>query len=493
MRAKQAKHVINKVVPAILASNARARRGAEGSELIVDPGPVKLGTLNVPQGGKKQEKEKDPNAAYVRRRGQGRRKMKGAEVNEEGVVDGQEFGNRKGKNAKRSKRKVSLEEEFEDLTVSPVQLQTQHQEVRRKRRVRIITTDSLTAAHMLTFPSQYASDSGHDRSQKGHKNRDARNVCVLNMASPLRPGGGVLSGATSQEEFLCARTTLLPSLQESFYRLPEIGGIYTQDVHVFRNSSPLGDASGELGPGDRYWIDVISAGMLRFPELEGGEGEEKRLSKGDRDIVERKMRGVLRILAAKGIKRAILGAWGCGAYGNPVADIARAWKAVLVNVQSTGLKSGAKKNIEEAWEDLEEVVFAIPNPRMASDFAKAYGGVAVEDGPGRGEEEEEDSQEDEVARELETKIEEMEGQIAQVWNPDLKVRLGAILEGLRAQLAERVGPSLDEADDESNMEDPSEDEEAVSDELDLEKENDSGEDWSDDFVESETEVEHART
>jgi len=38
------------------------------------------------------------------------------------------------------------------------------------------------------------------------------------MASPLRPGGGVLTGATSQEEFLCARTTLYPSLREKFYR-----------------------------------------------------------------------------------------------------------------------------------------------------------------------------------------------------------------------------------------------------------------------------------
>ena len=58
------------------------------------------------------------------------------------------------------------------------------------------------------------------------------------------------------------RTTLLPSLKESFYHLPELGGIYTPDVLVFRNGLPLGDATGELGVGERYFVDVVTAGML---------------------------------------------------------------------------------------------------------------------------------------------------------------------------------------------------------------------------------------
>jgi hypothetical protein len=86
------------------------------------------------------------------------------------------------------------------------------------------------------------------------------------MASPIRPGGGFLDGANSQEEFLCARTTLFPSLWDSFYRLPEIGGIYTPDVLVFRDSTP---EANDLTKRDRYFLDVVSAGMFRFPDSRG--------------------------------------------------------------------------------------------------------------------------------------------------------------------------------------------------------------------------------
>ena len=37
VRAKQARSIINKTIPALLASNARARRGVEEASLIVDP------------------------------------------------------------------------------------------------------------------------------------------------------------------------------------------------------------------------------------------------------------------------------------------------------------------------------------------------------------------------------------------------------------------------------------------------------------------------
>ncbi|KAJ7660584.1 hypothetical protein B0H17DRAFT_1212523 [Mycena rosella] len=46
-------------------------------------------------------------------------------------------------------------------------------------------------------------------------------VALLSMVSELHPSGGFLTGASTQEESLCLRTTLYASLHDSFYRLPE--------------------------------------------------------------------------------------------------------------------------------------------------------------------------------------------------------------------------------------------------------------------------------
>jgi uncharacterized protein (TIGR02452 family) len=431
IRAKHARNIINKVVPAILSSNAKARRGSETSELLTDPGPA---TVHTSPSSKPGSSTGGDDPTYVKRKGQGRRKAKNAGQDPESADE----KNQTSKMMKGKQGPGSLEGLMADLALTTTQ-----QPARGERSVRIVTTDALTAARLL---------------QDAKPTRKTSNVCILSMGSPLRPGGGVLTGATSQEEFLCARTTLLASLKDSYYRLPEFGGIWTSDVLVFRNALPLGDAKGELDVGERYFVDVISAGMLRFPELEGDDAEVKTLSRSDRDVVEKKMRAVLRIAAQRGVKKMVLGAWGCGAYGNPVADISAAWGKVLDC--STSSNNKKSRSSAETWPDLEEVIFAIPNRKMATDFSLAFGGtIHVEPGPGDMSDEEEEQEEDTVAQELRTKITEMESQLGKVWNPDLKTRMGAILDGLRSQLAERgdTGTRSAESEDEEDLSTPGND------------------------------------
>jgi uncharacterized protein (TIGR02452 family) len=470
IRAKQARHVVNKVVPALLASNARARKGADGSELIPNPGPIGAeGHHGKNKDGARAEGGEE--AGYVKRKGQGRRKFKGGKDDEEekggrDVDIVRDVGKARGK-GRGKKRNDSLDEGLSSLKLEST-INSPSNPPSKPRSVRIITTDSLTAAHMLANPSMY-NDSTTPTWKSTSKKQP--NPCILNMASPLRPGGGLLTGATSAEESLCARTTLLPSLKESFYRLPEYGGIYTHDVLVFHSALPLGDSASELSPTERWYVDVISAGMLRFPELEGEEDEEKRLSKRDGEIVESKIRAVLRIAEQKGVKGLVLGAWGVGAYGNPVKDVAEAFAKVLHGGNPIP-SSGGKKNSKslsmcvETFSTIENIIFAIPNRKVASDFAAAFGGkMEVEDGPGASsDDDEEEEDEDKVAEELRNKIQEMEGQLSKVWNPDLKARLGAVLDGLKVQLKEREGtPGMssvdgDEVDrDESGGEDEDED------------------------------------
>jgi len=218
--------------------------------------------------------------------------------------------------------------------------------------IRILQTDTISAAREL------------------HLSAPNAKIAILNMASPLRPGGGVLTGATSQEEFLCTRTTLLPSLKDEFYRLPELGAVWTSDCLVFR------DADGNhLSKADRFYVDVVTASMLRFPELRGEKDGPMSTwaNEQDLELVLEKMRVVMRAIASNGIQRVVLGAWGCGAYGNPVREIARAWGIVLL---------GNRKGRKEEWKGVEQIVFAITDGHMRDVFSNVFADSLTSDTTG---------------------------------------------------------------------------------------------------------------
>ncbi|KAF1990034.1 hypothetical protein K402DRAFT_390354 [Aulographum hederae CBS 113979] len=420
-RAKFAKATITKTIPSLLASNPRAKRGADWGQLIVDPPqfPVFSHFTSGPNVITEHPKPPKTNSQKKSKR-------------KTGKADGDQW--------------VLVEQE-------PGQL-----EAKSQLKIRLQVLDTLTCASLLVDPS----------SSSNSKNWTASNVAILNMASPLRPGGGVLTGATSQEEFLCTRTTLYPSLQESFYRLPEVGGIYTPDVLVFREGGP---EAKDLKREERFWINVVSAGMLRFPEVERvGQGEGKNApsqkrrdnipseawsdddededdeeddveefryaNEADRAKVLAMMKAVLRIMKARLVSKVVLGAWGCGAYGNPVPEIARAWKKVLL-----GNTTNRKKNSKpEDWSGIEEVVFAIKDRKMAEAFARYWGpDLEVEEGPSKDVEEGADEEHDEVAA-LEARIAELEIQASQASTPVLQTGLENILKGLKAQLPQKEAP-----------------------------------------------------
>lgn len=279
------------------------------------------------------------------------------------------------------------------------------------------------------------------------------NVAVLNMASPVRPGGGFLEGANSQEEFLCARSTLYPSLWESFYRLPELGGVYTPDVMVFRDDMP---EANDLEKRDRFFIDVITSGMTRFPDV---SGKSERRSEGcscgvsycdqDRDLVTRKMKAVLRMAQAKGAERVVLGAWGCGAYGNPVKEVAKIWRKVIA-----GSPRQRRPNTEQ-WDGIKEIIFAIPDRTMIRDFERAFEGVlapADNISPSEPVETNTDAATQAAALDADinslfTKIAEIELQMEQMPTQRSQARLKEVLAGLRKQLSQGISAKAAQDDD----------------------------------------------
>ncbi|KAK4630843.1 hypothetical protein CLAFUW4_02863 [Fulvia fulva] len=237
--------------------------------------------------------------------------------------------------------------------------------------IRVIGRDTLqVAAHLSERP--YASK----RTTDGRKASDERpNVTIHNMASLTRPGGAFITGGNSQEEFLCARTTLYASLFDDFYALPDIGGIFTPDVLVFRDFDGM-----ELPKRSRYFINVISAGVSRHPENRGRyDGREESCSCGvsycdrDRDIMTRKMKAVLRIAQSNGTRQLVLGAWGCGGLKHPVKEVAKLWRKVIA-----GSPRQRRPNAEQ-WDGIDEVIFAIPDPTHAREFRHVFDDILADD------------------------------------------------------------------------------------------------------------------
>ncbi|KAF2225709.1 hypothetical protein BDZ85DRAFT_193260, partial [Elsinoe ampelina] len=238
-------------------------------------------------------------------------------------------------------------------------------------RIRVKDTDALTAARQMTYSSRRTSMStsvGREQAMK-----KVANVCILNQAAAIKPGGGFLEGVHSQEEFLCQRSTLYASLlRENLYPLPEVGGIWSPDILVFGDSTTEAE---ELSKRDRVFVDVISACMIRFPGAPRWKHDGDTIRPGcscgvsycdqDRELVMSKMRAVLRIAQSRGVEKLVLGAWGCGLYGNPPREVARLWKKSIFGTS----KSPA------TWPGIKEIVFAINDKPALREFEKCFSDI----------------------------------------------------------------------------------------------------------------------
>ena len=158
-------------------------------------------------------------------------------------------------------------------------------------------------------------------------------VAVLNFANPHYPGGGVFQGAKAQEESLCRSSNLYPCLEggkvfEEFYRYHQKKTdydfsdrlIYTPGVTVFKDDAPVPQLMEE---GDWFQVDVITCAA---PYL------MKRRYVNQTVLMNRfvsRVRNILEAAIENEIDILILGAFGCGAFGNPPEVVARAFRQVL--------------------------------------------------------------------------------------------------------------------------------------------------------------------
>eukprot|EP01043_Picozoa_sp_COSAG02_P062164 COSAG02_NODE_8509_length_2543_cov_2.043372_1_plen_337_part_00 len=168
---------------------------------------------------------------------------------------------------------------------------------------------------------------------------------ALNFANAEVPGGGYRRGSRAQEEDLCR---LLPQLYPSLlgardtgaYPLPPDSALLTRGVMAVRQ---LGSYEPCACLGD---LTVVTAAMpvVRYGEPSGGWLSENGWSK----TVRLRVRAVLHAAALSGHPNLVLGAFGCGAFGNPAEPVAAIFREQLQSAEFRGR--------------FQRVVFAIIDP-----------------------------------------------------------------------------------------------------------------------------------
>ena len=175
----------------------------------------------------------------------------------------------------------------------------------------------------------------------------SKKVTVLNFASATNPGGGVKNGSSAQEESLCRCSTLYPALNQQrlwdCYYLPNRASgdalhtdacIYTPFVTICKTDE---DYPQRLSEEDFLVVDVITCAAPNLRSQPAnihnpGDGNAAHISPEELyELHLRRAKHILHVSAANGTDVLVLGAFGCGAFRNDPAVVAKAYADALAD------------------------------------------------------------------------------------------------------------------------------------------------------------------
>lgn len=193
---------------------------------------------------------------------------------------------------------------------------------------------------------------------------------ALNFASARHPGGGFLSGARAQEESLARSSALYACLEGNpMYAWHEARrDPFYSDYAIYASAVPVFRAESGALLDDPYPCAFITCPAVNaHAALERDRIRRPAIRAAMAQRIER----VLAIAAAHGHTHVILGAWGCGVFGNDPREIATLFAQALA-----GPFHGT----------FADVVFAILDSsherRFIAPFEQALGTTAAGDGAG---------------------------------------------------------------------------------------------------------------
>lgn len=141
---------------------------------------------------------------------------------------------------------------------------------------------------------------------KKYKNE---NVCILNMASQFKPGGGVETGCTAQEEVLFRRSNYVLTLDKKFYPIQH-KIIFSPLITFFKDSN--------YNVTESFKCSALACSSIKNPFL-----INNKYSDVDRNIVDEKINKIFCVAINNNVEILILSAFGCGAYHNPPEEVAK--------------------------------------------------------------------------------------------------------------------------------------------------------------------------
>lgn len=184
-------------------------------------------------------------------------------------------------------------------------------------------------------------------------------TAVLNFASFKEPGGRFIDGSIAQEECLCHASNLynvLVQFTDSYYKwnnenknhaLYKDRALYTPDI-VFLSED-----------GEQTVCDVITCAA---PNKSAAQKYCRISDEENADVLKSRIQFLLSVAQEHDVKTLILGAYGCGVFGQDPKEVATIFKAAL----------------QAPW-GFERVIFAIPNGKNQNltAFKEVFEGISA--------------------------------------------------------------------------------------------------------------------
>ena len=183
-------------------------------------------------------------------------------------------------------------------------------------------------------------------------------ICVLNMASFKRPGGGVAKGSKAQEECLFRCSNLTHLISTDNYPLEDNKSLYTKDAVFFKDVyyNYMNQVNSDVVTIAALNLNNVQVDLTNYDETINKENistinvSGAKISKYDYEtLTKEKIRLMLSLAIKNDVDIIILSSFGCGVFKNDPEIIANIFKKLLVN-------DGYSKYFEK-------VIFAIINDK----------------------------------------------------------------------------------------------------------------------------------